>query len=482
MLQRSVIKSISPKSADDFLAVGVEHEEAGEKWRAGDAAKSSRFFAKAIDDYDAGLRIFPRSFDLAYNKARLQFDVAQQPRLLAHLPFSSVDLLQLALESHRYALDIRQDNSDLLFNTAQVLTSLVEATTENRWRGDYQSQVVHLLQEALELFQRCLSLQEFQLTPLGEQNDNSATYQDSTSDGTLPKETFAESSPVEDEEWAFVDEPVTKDALVDTILAQLETLTTICSLGNFKGGDNLGWIEEYYGNMLKDKIELLTTDSDRAQEADLIEAKFVAAFADLSFHHGQLDVLEYERELAAAFSPALDLSKSARGLCDRADAEIIFQASIGAPEATAQVLATDMARLNAIRWKHLTKALEDLTAASKLPDAENLPRIHLRRGDCELLRYRLGNGPNPYEPAIKSSRTLMMNAEVYYRGASGLARNTGAEAEMREASTKEAIVASLSGNKEKFQLLSKTQHQAVLEVVEDMKEETLLTDEDIANL
>lgn len=362
------------------------------------------------------------------------------------------------------------------------MTCLVEATTEHRWRQDHHPHVVRLLQEALELFQRCLSLQEFQLTRIGEQDHDSAAYQDSTSDGTLLKETLTEGSPVEDEEWAFVDEPVTRDALVDTILAQLETLTTICSLGNFEAGDNLSWIEEYYGNMLKDKIELLTANTDRAHEANLTKAKFVAAFADLSFHHGQLDILEYERELAAAFDPILDLSKSARGLCDRADTEITFQASIGAPEARAQIVAADMARLNGMRWKHLTSALEDLTAASKLPDAENVPRIHLRRGDCELLRYRIGDGPNPYGPAVKSLRTLIMNAEVYYRGASGLARNAGAETEMREASTKEAIVASLSGNREKLQLLSKTQHQTVLEVVEDMKEESLLTNDDIASL
>lgn len=48
--------------------VGVDFEEAGEKWRAGDSAKSLRFFVRAIDMYDAGLRKFPRSFDLSYNK------------------------------------------------------------------------------------------------------------------------------------------------------------------------------------------------------------------------------------------------------------------------------------------------------------------------------------------------------------------------------------------------------------------------------
>lgn len=47
---------------------GVDFEEAGEKWRAGDAAKSTRFFVRAIDEYEKGLRAFPQSFDLAYNK------------------------------------------------------------------------------------------------------------------------------------------------------------------------------------------------------------------------------------------------------------------------------------------------------------------------------------------------------------------------------------------------------------------------------
>lgn len=48
--------------------VGVDHEEAGEKWRAGDAAKSLRFFMRAIANYDEGLRKYPDAFDLAYNK------------------------------------------------------------------------------------------------------------------------------------------------------------------------------------------------------------------------------------------------------------------------------------------------------------------------------------------------------------------------------------------------------------------------------
>jgi hypothetical protein len=50
-----------------YLA-GVEQEEGGEKWRAGDAQKAMRFFMRAIEIYDNGINKYPTSFDLAYNK------------------------------------------------------------------------------------------------------------------------------------------------------------------------------------------------------------------------------------------------------------------------------------------------------------------------------------------------------------------------------------------------------------------------------
>ena len=54
-------------------------------------------------------------------RARLQYEVAQQPRLLAHLPTPLIDLLQTALDSHRLALKIDQDNPDLLLYAPKTL-------------------------------------------------------------------------------------------------------------------------------------------------------------------------------------------------------------------------------------------------------------------------------------------------------------------------------------------------------------------------
>jgi hypothetical protein len=50
------------------LLAGVEQEEGGEKWRAGDSQKAMRFFMRAIEIYDSGITKYPNSFDLAYNK------------------------------------------------------------------------------------------------------------------------------------------------------------------------------------------------------------------------------------------------------------------------------------------------------------------------------------------------------------------------------------------------------------------------------
>ncbi len=54
------------------------------------------------------------------HRARIQYEVAQQPRLLEHLPTPVLDLLQVALGSHRYALRIENDNADLLLYVACI--------------------------------------------------------------------------------------------------------------------------------------------------------------------------------------------------------------------------------------------------------------------------------------------------------------------------------------------------------------------------
>jgi len=70
---KSKTKAPDPQSENDFLDAADDFEQAAGKWRAGDAAKAARFFNRAIDTYNEGLKRYPKSFDLAYNKSVPEF-------------------------------------------------------------------------------------------------------------------------------------------------------------------------------------------------------------------------------------------------------------------------------------------------------------------------------------------------------------------------------------------------------------------------
>ena len=403
----------------------------------------------------------------------------------------------MALDSHRLALTIDQDNADLLLyvstsctvglllkscsNTAQVLTSLAEDVSEGRTSSQSsKDEGLNHFQEVLELLQRCLNVQEFKFTQAQENAAQESETHIDPGDRDHSARSSSASDVSEEEVWASVEEPVTKDTLIDTALAQMDTLTAICGLGSFNSG--LAWIEEYYRTTLQDKITLYLEGTGRYHEAALAKANFISALSDAAFRSGRLDLATYETELNVAFSHQdLNLSADPRGLCDKADAELAFNASIQASIQQAQT--KELIQVGSICWKHITKALDSLTAASKIPDAQNLAQIHLRRGDCELWRLRLGEAPLKYELTIKSVPTLLKNAEVYYRGAAALgSRSGGAKDEQKEAEVKEVIAAGLAGATQRFLSLLALEKDAVESVVEDMKDEGLLGPESLKSI
>lgn len=340
-----------------------------------------------------------------------------------------------------------------------------------------------LLQEALELFQRCLAVQEFQFTQAREPLALSETQPPAIDESDHPHVASASASDTsQDEVWASIVEPVTQDTLLDTIIAQLETMIAVCSLESFRALGALTWMEEYFSSTLQDKLTFYASGSAHRHEAILAKAKFTCALSEATFRGGRLDLPTYERELNAAFSSEdLQLFDDPQGLCDKADAELGFNSSIEVSLRAVEEapLPEELKEVSNMRWKHITKALDSLTAASKLPNAQNLVRIHLRRGDCELLRFRLGDAPIPYELAMKSAPTLLKNAEIYYRLAARLAAHEGAKEEANEAKIKESIAVSLAGNTAlgpELQALAKGS-ASILEFAEEMREEGLIGDE-----
>ncbi|KKY23078.1 putative tetratricopeptide-like helical [Diplodia seriata] len=212
-------KEPEPETEDDFLDAADEFEKSAGKWRAGDAAKSARFFQRAVDAYSAGLLKFPQSFDLAYNKALLEYQIAQDLRIAAQIGPPLVDLLRQALESHRFAISLNPDNLDILFNTANVLSDLADRVN----KGD----AVPLLQESVQCIRRCLErqVQEYESLQAAFLAANSGS-QDAPAEAAPPS-AQTPSSGSSAEEYANVEEAVTESAILDSVFFMANTLADL---------------------------------------------------------------------------------------------------------------------------------------------------------------------------------------------------------------------------------------------------------------
>jgi len=384
--------------------------------------------------------------------------------------------------------------TNILSNTAQVLTSLVEALTEDRSGSVSKEDGLRLLEEAIELFQRCLTLQEFHYAesqaqeeeaslnpepsdteiPESETLNSPSTSSHATAPTTSPSENpSSDISQSVEERWATIVEPITNDTLLDTLLAQLETLTLLSEIITTDQGRGLAWIEEYSTSLITTKLPAYLPGTDRDEEAALTRANFITALANANFRCGRMDAPTYQRALEDAFG-GLDLEHDPEGLCDKAEALIAYSNALSNALSNDTPDATSAA---SSRWTALTAALDSLTAASKLSTAQNLAAIHLLRGDVELLRYQLGQALVSFPTAVRSAGTLLKNAGTYYRGAEreAMASRTRDEEdveERREAGVKGAVVEALSGDGARLRAL--VDDAEVRRVLEEVVEQGLV--------
>jgi tetratricopeptide (TPR) repeat protein len=471
-----------------------------------------RFFTRAIEIYEAGLRKFPNNFDLAYNKsvtsllwfagklcgyelppnvsrARVQYEIATHPVLVRQAQLLVLQMLETALVSHRYALQLEPDNADTLFNTAGVLTSIAEEIAKDTTLSD--ARVLNLLEEALELQNKCLSVQEYMFVESQEQQaammDASQLAETAPSNETatqpLPLDMDAEQA---EEQWASVIEPVTKETLLDTIEAQLSTLTTLCSILSSSPGSapasTLAWVEEYSSKLLTVKAPAyLEGTTDRSQGLALVKANFISALLEAGFRGGNLDAQTYKRERDAAFATAdLNLLNNFVALVANAASLIAFNSAL------AETMLVDVAPFSSMRWNSLAAAIGDLTKAAKLTDslAEDLAKTHLLRGDTSILQYQLSKPSVAYQPAVSNAASLLKNAEVYYRNASKLTMDD--DEKKKEALLKEALVIFLQDKEKglvKIRVLEDVQGSEWMNMqLDDVMTEGLFSQEDVEGL
>jgi hypothetical protein len=385
----------------------------------------------------------------------------------------------VALQSHRDALMLEQDNADVLFNSGQVLNSLAEVISDNKHPDEEQIvQAITYLQEAIELFQRCQVLQDMRYTEMQEQIEEMKsagpdTQAQAPEPAPAPSASEEDTGDEEQTQWAAIVEPVTKNTLVDTAVAQLDTLTTLCNMLTFNpSGGGVGWVQEYSSGLVQTRLPAYVEGSDRQYEAGLARAKFICALHEVLYRGGHTDVETYQQEVGQAFGPDLDVSADPEGLCSKAEALTSLNGAfsdvppMNDPESFKRSLS--------VRWQSLSTALDALTKASKLPDADNLPKIHLARGDVEMHRWRLGTSPWNHTMAQQYGATLLKNAQTYYRGAAALARRDGAADEERDGTCKEAIAAAVEGQKAKLDQLKTTVLEQIVAVATEMVEDGMI--------
>ncbi|KAF2823345.1 hypothetical protein CC86DRAFT_66210 [Ophiobolus disseminans] len=490
---KSKAKAQEPQSENDFLEAADEHEQAAGKWRAGDTAKATRFFNRAIDVYNEGLKRYPQSFDLAYNKANLEYSITEDERIVSQLG-NKTALLEETLNSHRFAISLNPKNTDILFNAGQVLTSLAEASLEAGTQEAAKVPARALLEEAVDIFTRCLESQQREYEQMQAEiakAQESGEYQEAWEGGgvslnnTHPEEEAESASSASEGpgDWATVEEPITAETILETCTAQLGALTTLLGLYGPSDLSNIEKKAQDGTDTATTKIpalihlvdttpslklpdepkagptlsigasaveEVTTTPKD---DAILATANFQAAIAEVAYRSGRSTSTRYAQTVEQIFSSITSTGDSASSDLAKANiqssyADALIDLASALADGTQYTpsspsFPTDIE----IQWTALAQAQTLLTQLAAAPftsilSASRLADIFLARGDTDLFRFRISLLENVKSAWVKSKMVLVGNAGVFYRGARTYAEKAGA-AGVRSTANAKAIVAEI---------------------------------------
>ena len=404
-------------------------------------------------------------------------------------------LMEQTLDSHRFAVSLNPTNTDILFNTAQVLTSLAEARLESDTQEARKQDARPLLEEAVEIFKRCLDSQQQDYTQIqaeiakaqasGEYREAwEGERQQESAAGEADEDMKTESSDSEAPgDWATVEEPLTPESILETCTAQLNALTTL--LGLYNPALDLSGLEKKAEDGLETathKIPLLLdlidksptrapaeepksgptlslTSTPASEEATttpkddalLAVATFQASIAEIQYRSGKIDATTYASTIDHTFSSLQQsISQTPPTLATinlhstHADALIDFASALSDGTQytpSAPTFETD----TALQWTALSQSQTMLTTLSSQPhasllSASRLSDVFLARGDTDLFRFRISLFVTAKPAWQKSGATLVANAGVFYRGARSWAERAGAQHAGRVADAK-AVVA-----------------------------------------
>ena len=246
----------------------------------------------------------------------------------------------------------------------------------------------------------------------------------------------------EEEVWTAIVEPVTTETLLQTCLAQLSNLKILCEIQSSDFVEGLASIEQIYNDKLSEKITLFSQSPEQKKDATLAKAAFLCAYAAARCRLFQTSISAYDAEFRAATTDIESLYGETGDVVIAltiADAHIELNSTIGDRLNQGHEIQTgniNLTEINGIRWKHITRALDLFTLATQAPHVPNLAQVHIKRGDCDLLRIRLGEEPFKYSVSEKNKITLIRNASIYYGAAKKVISQEQASEEAQEIKNK----------------------------------------------
>ena len=362
------------------------------------------------------------------------------------------DVLESAVKSHRYALSIDPENADTLFNTAQVLVTVAEELSQE---DDHPDDTLQLLEEALEMQQKCLIIQE---TQFEEHRREQEAMMRSQTDEEIPPAaeevttsvTPSTRSDEAENQWFSVVEAVTPQTLIDAILAIFATLTTLTTVlinaSPTPPTPTLAWINSV-GQVLFPKLESLSSgllrqarlDQDATEtlpqqqiESILTQLKLLSTLEEASFRQSLSKIEAYSAKLSQIFTliPTAQPDQSIIShtyLTAQAEALVAFAAAAADadnnPQGPSQTTPQSTPPNAPHRYNGLLAAVKLLAQAAKLTQTtpQHRAEAFFQAGSASLTAHALSLPRNgAYAPAANSAAQLLANADVYFRNAAKL--------------------------------------------------------------
>jgi hypothetical protein len=469
------------------------------------------------------------------HRANLEYSITEDERIVSQLG-NKTALLEETLNSHRFAISLNPTNTDILFNAAQVLTSLAEASLESGTQETAKVPARALLEEAVDIFTKCLGSQQREYEQMQAEiakAQASGEYQEawegngvSLNDARAEEEEaeMASASSEAAGDWATVEEPLTLEAVLETCTAQLGALTTL--LGLYDPSDVANIEKKAYDgketatakipaliNLIDTSPSVHAKDEPKAgptlslgssameevtttpkDDAILAAANFQATIAEVAYRSGQSDSTQYAQTVEQIFSKIASSAEIPAGSelavanirSSYADALIDLASALADGTQytpSSPTFATD----TEIQWTALTQAQNLLTQLAAAPytavlSASRLADIFLARGDTDLFRFRITLFDIAKPAWVKSKSVLVGNSGVFYRGARTYAEKAGA-VEVRSTADAKAVVAEVlkevAGGSQAIKDHWKGRTADVAKALEQMVEEGIIGRENV---